>query len=78
MKAQIKSWLNKYPRRSVLTAFLTLLTKGKDVNIDDFLAEKTNIQIDKFGLFFCPWLSKYLVDVKRNELEKFLDGLVVK
>jgi hypothetical protein len=42
------------------------------------LAEKTNIQIDKFGLILCPWLSKALVDVKRNELEKFLDGLIVK
>ena len=78
MKAQIKSWLNKYPCRSVFTAFLVLLTKGKDVNVGDFLVTKTNIQINPGGLFFCPWLSKALVDVKRNELEKFLDGLIVK
>jgi hypothetical protein len=76
MKSQIKSWLNKYPCRSVFTALLVLL--GKDVNIDDLLVTKTNIQINPAGLFFCPWLSKYLVDVKRNELEKFLDGLVIK
>lgn len=78
MKAQIKSWLNKYPCHSIFMAFLGLLTQGKDFNINDLLVAKTNIQIDKFGLFFCPWLSKYLVDVKRNELEKFLDGLIVK